>query len=452
MNHKPSHLLIVIILAALLGACAKKPSRLPGPEASEQEEIADIRLFPQNLEVYAQKANPAKRILSGEKQNEMAHNFESIYFGPWSMKKISISRAESSAPLRRPGGYREDGSRWTSEQWSVFRANANMEHYPSKTAHAITLRQTSLREIPTNEIKSDIPAEDLDKYPFDYFQYSLLPPGMPLLIGHTSADGNWHYIECPIAGGWVNARDVAPVDDAFKALWRSGRYAALTMDNVTLPGTGERGADSKAGIGALLPLMDSAPGAKLKVLVPVREKNGFAGVAEIELDSQQACQQPLALTPGNVARIGNVMMGQPYGWGGTLGRRDCSAMIRDLFTPFGIWLPRNSAAQARRGEVMSLAGMSNDEKDAAILKNGVPFLSLVGLPGHITLYIGQWRNQAALFHNAWGLRVIRNGNDDERFVIGRAVVTSILPGMELPNLYRPRTFASRIRSLSTPGK
>ena len=38
---------------------------------------------------------------------------------------------------------------------------------------------------------------------------------------------------------------------------------------------------------------------------------------------------------------------------------------------------------------------------------------------------------------------------DARFIIGRAVVTSITPGAELKNLYRPMTFADRLRTLST---
>ena len=33
------------------------------------------------------------------------------------------------------------------------------------------------------------------------------------------------------------------------------------------------------------------------------------------------------------------------------GDRDCSALTRELLTPFGIWLPRNSVAQARTGAV-----------------------------------------------------------------------------------------------------
>ena len=41
-------------------------------------------------------------------------------------------------------------------------------------------------------------------------------------------------------------------------------------------------------------------------------------------------------------------MGVKYGWGGIDGGRDCSSTIKDLLTPFGIWLPRDSKDQYRR--------------------------------------------------------------------------------------------------------
>lgn len=440
---------LFLALLILVSACAKKPS-LPPPVTPARESIADLRDFPQNLEVYAREAGSNKRLLSADSQATMNATFHNIYFGPWQMRKTSISRREAAGVFGRARGYKSNGVPWAQTEWEAIRANANLNAFPSATTQAITLRQTDLREIPTHEPRFAKPTPDPKVDPFDYFQYSLLPPGMPLLIVHTSADRNWHYVECPIAGGWVDARDLAPVEENFKSQWRTGEYAAIVRDKVALPGTGARGGDSTANIGAILPVAKSGIGGKINVLVPVRDKSGFAATAEIMLPASDARIMPVPLTAANVAAVGNVMMGQPYGWGGTLGNRDCSSMIRDLFTPFGIWLPRNSAAQAKRGNVIRLDGMSAQQKAQVILRDGKPFLSLVGMPGHITLYVGAWKNKPALFHNVWGVRVIKDGNDNERLVIGRAVVTSITPGLELENLYRPKTFVDRIRSLSTP--
>lgn len=446
----PHYLLIFFILALLIPGCAKKPSQPLAPPARQEQTLQDLRDFPQNLEVYAKRAGPDKRLLNAQRQEEMSGAFLNIFFGPWQMRKSSIRKGEVTGSFAHARGYKDASRVWTQAEWDDMRRNADLASYPNRNLSAITLRDTDLRELPTHTPRFTEPTANVKDNPFDYFQYALLPIGTPLLVVHSSLDGHWHYVECPIAGGWVEAADIAFVDDEFKSLWRHGRYAALIQDKVNLPGTGPRGGDSKGGIGAVLPAasgwLNSAP----KVLVPVKGNKGFADSAEVDLPARAAAILPLPLTPGNVARIGNELMGQPYGWGGMLGLRDCSAMTRDIMTPFGIWLPRNSAAQARRGAVLSLAGMSASEKAASILRSGVPFLSLVGMKGHITLYVGEWNGKPAIFHNAWGLRVIKDGNDDERHVIGRAVVTSITPGMELENLYRPVTFVDRIRSLSTP--
>ena len=101
-----------------------------------------------------------------------------------------------------------------------------------------------------------------------------------------------------------------------------------------------------------------------------------------------------------------------------------------------------------------LEGLSTAEKEKVILQQGVPFLSLLWMRGHIMLYVGEWKGRPAIFHNVWGVRVVNGDDDNDRFVIGRAVVTSITPGAELRNLYRKTTFADRLRSLTTlpPGK
>ena len=412
--------------------------------------MRDFTYFPQNLNVYARLAGPDRKLLPEYRQNELNEKFDKILFGPWDMSRTSIGKSEMLAPFSRARDYKANGSPWQQSEWNAMRANANGAAYPSMAASAITLRNTDLRELPTHEPRYSEITGNPRENPFDYFQQSLLPPGTPLLAAHKSQDGRWYYVECPIAGGWVDANDIALVDASFRSEWRRGSYAALIKDKVVLPGTGTGKGDSLAGIGTILPLKKRHSNGRLDVLVPIA-RSQYAEVAEISLSSNEARPKPMPLTPANVALVGNQMINQPYGWGGMLGERDCSALTRDLFTPFGIWLPRNSVAQAKRGSIISLAGLSPQQKAETIMRNGTPFLSLVGMKGHITLYLGIWKGEPAIFHNVWGVRVIKNGNDDERFVIGKAVITSIAPGMELENLYRTVTFTDRIRTLSTPG-
>lgn len=439
--------LILLLALVLICACAKKPSVTPVAPA-QRESLADIAEFPQNLEVYAREAGPGRRLVSEQAQAAADRTFNNIFFGPWEMTRTTIPRREVSSVFGRARGYRARNIPWTTPEWEAIRANAAIGSFPSRSSQAITLRQTDLREVPTHEPRYAQPEPD----PFDYIQYASLPPGMPVLVVHTSADRNWHYVECPITGGWVDAKDIALVDPAFKSNWQTDEYAAIITDKVTLPGTGPGGKDSLAPVGTILPVAKRGINGSLNVLVPIADRGGMAKTAEVPLTAAQAEVKPVPLTGGNVAKVGNAMMGQPYVWGGSAAGRDCSSMIRDLFAPFGLWLPRNSSAQARRGHVIRLEGMDSQQKAQTIMREGIPFLSLVGMPGHITLYVGNWKNRPAIFHNVWGLRIVKDGNDNERFIIGRAVVTSITPGMELENLYRPKTFVDRLRTLSTPAR
>lgn len=450
---------LLIVCFALMGACVSRqvPTR-DGTSPNWMGTLEDMRRFPQNLEVYAKNAGQDKPLIPQAEQAAQSARFMRIVFGPWEMTKTSIHKRDVAILFNRARGFKHDDVRWTQSEWDEMSANAMLGSYPSRSQAAITIRNADLRELPTREQRFSEPTPDPRSNPFDYFQYSVLPIGTPVLIAHTSRDGRWHYVECPVAGGWVADEDLAPVSAEFKHMYRNSAFTALVHDKVAIPTP--TGAVT-ANIGALLPMRgetsvspvsaDSNQGmGGIQALVPVRGADGMAELAPATLSRADAVPWPMRMTPGNVAMVGNVMMGQPYGWGGMFGDRDCSALTRELFTPFGVWLPRNSVAQARTGAVNMLEGMTAQEKEEQILRYGVPFLSLVGMRGHIMLYVGKYNGRPAIFHDVWGVRTVEGGDNDARFVIGRAVVTSITPGAELQNLYRTTTFTDRLRTLSTP--
>lgn len=194
-------------------------------------------------------------------------------------------------------------------------------------------------------------------------------------------------------------------------------------------------------------------------MYPARAANGMAIIRSAHLPPGQAAPKPLALTPGTIAAVGNAMMGQPYGWGGLFGDRDCSAMTKDLFTPFGIWLPRNSINQNRMGRPVTVTGLAPDEKERRIMAEGVPFFSLVTMKGHVGLYLGPWQVRGkevpVMFHNVWGVRVtdpLRLNADGThpagRAIIGKAVVTTLRPGAEHSLRTSPASILDRIDGLS----
>lgn len=432
----------------VLTACGGKP--IPprdGVMSSHLGTIRDMRNFPQDLTPFAQKAGADTPLLDSQAQAKQDARFNRIFFGPWDMRKTSIRQKDVALYFRKARGYKYGDVRWTQSEWDAMRANARLKSFPNAALHGITVRNADLREMPSHTPRFSEPTPDARVNPFDYFQYSLLPVGTPVLIAHTSRDGKWYYVETPVSAGWIDAADVGLVGEAFMDRYKTGSYVAVLRDDVPLPGS----LAGQVNIGTVLPLAPSqSDNTRLAVLVPVK-KGRQATLTTLSLAHEDAAIKPLPMTPAQVALIGNVMMGQRYGWGGMFGDRDCSALTRELLTPFGIWLPRNSLSQARSGRRIMLDGMTIKEKEKIILREGVPFLTLVWLRGHIMLYVGAHKGRPAIFHNVWGVRTVEGEDDNARFVIGRAVVSSITPGNELRNLYRTTTFGERVNSLTILG-
>ena len=171
---------------------------------------------------------------------------------------------------------------------------------------------------------------------------------------------------------------------------------------------------------------------KLEILIAATDKNNYAIIKHGFVPRQAAALKPLPFNYLNASKIANELMDQPYGWGGLYGNRDCSAMTRDFFTPFGIWLPRHSEDQVKEvGTYINLQGLDPEQKEKVILEKGIPYLSLLWRKGHIMLYIGELNDRALIFHNIWGLKTRDFRGREGRKIIGKAVITTLCPGAEL---------------------
>jgi hypothetical protein len=100
-----------------------------------------------------------------------------------------------------------------------------------------------------------------------------------------------------------------------------------------------------------------------------------------------------------------------------------------MFTPFGIWLPRNSYRQSKIGEVITLDGLSEDEKIKTIKEKAIPFKTLLYRKGHIVLYAGTYNDEIIIFHDTWGIRTMKDGKEG-RIVIGKTIFSTLKLGEE----------------------
>jgi hypothetical protein len=296
--------------------------------------------------------------------------------------------------------------------------------------------------LPTSLPRFDDFHSEADGYPFDTFQESAIWAGTPLLICHATSDRSWFYVRAPFTAGWVSALDVAVLDDPTGQAWywstREPReLVAVIQDDVAITDIGGTGVVRfKAHIGAIFPL-EKADDEGFIVRIPIANTRGQAIMVQARIPAGKAVKFGVTPTPAAIAAIANRMIGQPYGWGGMYEARDCSSTMRDIFVPFGIWLPRNSADQAQAGQVVDLKGLSGEQKERLIIQKGVPLVTLIACPGHIMLYAGQHDGRPVILHNFWGIHVVRNGGPEGRNIVGRCSITTLQPGIELPDIVKP---------------
>lgn len=448
-----NHVLPCLLLGLLLAACGA-PRPVPVAPPTREGHVADLDRYQQDLRVYAMRVGADRPLLTFAEQVAQDARWNRRFFSPWRMGRISVPLQEVSAPFGnagKPRGYAENLLPWDVTRWTNLLSGAGLDLYPSQAWKGIVVRNSALRELPTMRPMFIAPSRAGKGYPFDMFQRSAVWLGTPVFVGHATSDRAWLYVETAFAAGWMPAADIARVDASFATRYESGSYAAVLRDDTAL--TGPEGAFlGTAHIGTVLPLVGSSAAART-VLVPVRDPAGQAVAVPVLLAGGEAAQKPVPITAGNMAEVGNRMMGQPYGWGGLYEDRDCSSTVRDLFTPFGVWLPRNSAAQAKAGRFSDFGKLDAEDKERRIMAEGVPFMTLLWLKGHITLYVGQQDGRAVMFHNLWGVRVQDDEGVEGRYVLGRAVVTSTQPGLDVPGNTTPEGLLGRMLGLTVlPGE
>ncbi|ADU61242.1 MAG: SH3 domain-containing protein [Pseudodesulfovibrio sp.] len=422
-------LTILLTLLLALGACS--PRLKDGP-------VADLLTLHQDAGAY-HGLDPDTLLVSQEAQAASYTSFLDAHFAPWGRTKALITADEAYWGFAAYGNARIYGENTLprAPEWlENMREYARQDQYPSMSRRAIAVTNANMRVLPTSPPSFHDPSRAGEGFPFDIMQNSLLLAGTPLLATHTSADRAWVLVESRFTFGWVRATDIAWVDDGFEKFFRTGSYGTITRDDVPVLDC-DGNYRFTTHIGAILPMLEGGFGNNgIAFVIPVRGQRGEAVAQVAFLPESVAQNAPVPATPANFTRLINAMLGRPYGWGGLYEGRDCSQAVMDLMAAFGIMLPRNSSPQAKVGEVVTLAGLDRQSKKQVIMDRATPFLTLVGKPGHIMLYLGQLDGEPVVFHAVWGLKTM-TGDKPGRKIIGGAVITTLEPGLELPTLARP---------------
>lgn len=449
------------VFISLLSACAGKPRpEIPpdsGPALVETDETPQgPALLSEIVLAVPQRASLAvpvsdQPLMAPAEQVAMHNQALERYFAPWKQVRASLSAKDISWGVRGLGskqGYAENLQPYPQDRWVHVVALQDLPTYPSLSAPAITVRNTSMRVLPSNR-------------PFFWIRNGPAKAFLRLFSEHRRVDGHacLHH-PCFIGPGLVLRRDcLCQRMGARRGRGPDGRefLRPIRIKGHGGPAQGRGLADRAGHVSGTDPYrghfpLHSRSGQGFMVKVPVRDATGRAKVALAELGYLQASRMPLPLTSRSVAELADAMSGQLYGWGGMFENRDCSSTMRDLFLPFGIWLPRNSSQQAKHGgESLSLEGLDAAAKLHAIRTQGVPFASLIWLPGHIGLYLGTSdRGEPLMLHNLWGVRTALPEGGEGRAVVGRLVISTLRPGEERDDVRR-NDFLDKVRGLTLIG-
>jgi len=438
-------LLFWLVLSMLvLASCAPRQEGM----------VRDLEVLPQSSAHYIPELTG--ELFSLEKQARLYKDFRDAYFGPWTRPEPKFEAQDvfwGFDFIREREVYAENYLPVTTDWLSRMHRKSDISGYPSRHKRAVTVENADMRAMPSRSPVFLDPRAPGEGFPFDYLQNTLVPAGTPVLITHVTRDGDWALAETDYAAGWVRWSGLALVDADFVRKFKSGSLVGFVQDQAPVYTAGGRHVFT-GRVGMLLPEGESGGLADGRgFLVPVRDKDGEAALVEGRTSREVLHKFPVQPTGADFAGMMDSMLGQAYGWGGMYENRDCSALLQDLFRMFGIFLPRNSAQQKHFKEPVPLEGLEREKKLEKIVKKGRPFLSILYMPGHVMLYLGQdpESQMPVVYHSLWGLRTSRVWHSEPgRHIIGRTVITSLEPGREMRDLARPEgLLINRVTHMTT---
>ena len=404
--------------------------------------------YPQSVDKWLPSGPDAQRpVIDAATQQRYFSALKSRYFGmnvdetsPWNPHHIRSLLSKGTADTRDAGinaylsskslswgsNFRTHSDSWKQDVRNNAQTAINMTYQPS--ARGIAIRETLVRVLPTDDPAYSDPRLAGQGYPFDNLQASSIRSGTPVYVLTHSSDKRWNYVVSPTVTGWVHSEDIAGVTQPFVTQWLA--LAEKNLGTFITEPVSVHDNDQfyfTARPGTILPFRYQASG-QFVAAIPVSNSDGNAEIRWVSLKEGEFTGMPWKMTPANIATLMTSMSGRPYGWGNYNFYNDCSAEMRSLLMPFGIFLPRNSAAQVHATtRVVDLSKEDINTRINYLRDHGKPFSTLIYITGHIMLYIGNTeidgKTVPMTYQNVWGLHTEA---DDSRSIIGGSVFFPIL--------------------------
>ena len=449
---------ILSIFLILLVGCSTDPS----PESSKSAQrldsldlpfslkVCDINCSISDLEHYPQKISPYAQSNVEDRHEilEIQKQYEAHYFEPWHWNKPPETLESIQWPFTSYTAdkmYGENLQKLPQSWFDTMYEASNFDAYGTVNLPAISLHFSHLRNFPTQKPAFMDPNQAGEGFPFDYIQNSGIHANEPLFISHYSKDGAWVYVFTSYATGWLRSYEIALIPKKYTQRWMDAQQVYLTNDTQALYNE-DGNFVFYSRLGMTLPLIKEYKD-HYKLLSVTQGKFNRAIYTPINIAKPMGNKGVLLLNRKNLSLIGDAVFHSHYGWGGLYEERDCSSTIRDLFAPFGIWLPRNSKQQSQIGKQISLKNLSDQEKLDLIRKEGRPFETLLYRKGHILLYLGTYDGEVMVLHNMWGIKT-KYKDQTGRIIVGKTVISTLRLGEEQNYADKNNTLLKKIESMN----
>ncbi|MDE2028047.1 MAG: SH3 domain-containing protein [Candidatus Omnitrophica bacterium] len=292
--------------------------------------------------------------------------------------------------------------------------------------YGLVVHFAAQRSLPTREGLY----EEKGDVDFDQLQNSALDVGTPVAVVHTSADGLWYYVMSGLSDGWVEAKNIALGDvNQVKEYAGDNDFVVVIKPKADIfLNESMTSFYDYVRMGTRLPLSGVDDG-RVTVNVPVMDTDGSLAVKQAYMNAEDVNTGFLPFTARNIYKQALMMLNQPYGWGDMYGEQDCSRFVEMVFATVGLKLPRDSKDQMQAGhDIVDLEDQDEDAKMAALAK--VPFAdTLLGMKGHIMLYLGMVDGKPYAIHDTTGYMKRVDGRE-VKYAVDRVIISDLSLGAD----------------------
>ena len=453
--------LALILSVAVCTATAGAPAVLTVPASGV------IGVQPRHLDPefwIRQQAHPRKVVLDSAAIAAQNQRLQQLDPSVHELEKLpaNLTRAEVTAWIEKLSSpphtplFDDKGAVLDASAIAAFSDNLDRAAIPvtQATRFGLVTHRAALRTFPTRtRVFKQRGDTDIDR-----FQESALFPGTAVAIIHRSRDGQWLFVISNLYAAWIDTDAVAEGSrEQVLAYGRKSPYLVVTGAKARTVFTPEQPAVSELQLdmGVRLPLLADWPADKPVngqhpyaahvIELPIRGSDGSLRFAPALLSiTADAQTRYLPLTRANVLRQSFKFLGERYGWGHDYNGRDCSGFVSDVYSSFGVRLPRNTRDQGVSPALNRIAFSDADDRKvrrAALQRLQVG--DLVYIPGHVMMVIGHDHGEPYVIHDVAGLSFRKPGGEKTRTVLNAVSVSPLTPLL----FNDAQTFVDRIYSI-----